>query len=184
MDGKCPVRLKCDSSYAAINKWWCLWCFLIAIREWIHKTTSPLGSAAATCPPLRQKSSHFSTRSRGWRSTAWEQSNTRVRPPFPLTSSSLFWFQTCCLARTRAITYVCCICWCQTGRSQIQTQEISQNYYLRLRHCVSMIFTWRFQHNISHYLPMNVVSVKTPLMVRDEFYIQMLFHLKIHFLIP
>lgn len=24
MDRECPVRLKCDSLYAVINKWWCL----------------------------------------------------------------------------------------------------------------------------------------------------------------
>lgn len=24
MDHKCPVRLKCNSSYAVVNKWWCL----------------------------------------------------------------------------------------------------------------------------------------------------------------
>lgn len=28
MDRKCPVRLKCDFSYAVINKWWCLEMFL------------------------------------------------------------------------------------------------------------------------------------------------------------
>lgn len=153
-------------------------CFLIAIRERIHKTTSPPGSAAATCLPLRQKSSHFSTRSRGWRSTAREQSNTHTEwdrrllqpphhfPDFKYAASLRLWLSRMFVA-------------------SVDVKLVRAKFRLKIfpKIIIAMIFTWRFPHNISHYLPLNVVSAKTPLMVRDEFYIQMSFHLKIHVLI-
>lgn len=69
--------------------------------------------------------------------------------------------------------------------ASVDVKPVSAKFRLKIfpEIITTMIFTWRFPHNISHYLPLNVVSVKTPLMVRDEFYIQRLFHLKIHFLI-
>lgn len=175
MDHK-SVRLKCNSSYAVINKWWCVEMF--RDRNSGNGFTGPrfLSAHSPSLPeiPFQHKVTGMAAGSRDM---------LRVRPPSPPTSSSLSSFPTCCLVQTRVNAYVCCICWRQPVQSQIQTEDISENEYSRVRYRASMIFTWRFPHNSSHYLPLYIVAVET-LMARDEFYIQMLFHLKIFFLLP
>lgn len=100
MNRKCPARLKCDSSYAAINKWWCLETFPDRNLE----TDSPAHissrlSSSGHLPPSLPEIVPFQHKVTGMAVRGQRAETPRVRPPSPPPSSSLPWFQTCCPLR-------------------------------------------------------------------------------------